>query len=218
MLYKYATHPESITEKLDTTLCEQPTIHEGATVINSELGSWTEVGRNTKIVESVLDDYSYDAGHVSIIYTEIGKFTSIASYVRINPGNHPMNRVSQHHFTYRLRQFDLAEKDQNEFFDWRRSQKCTIGNDVWIGHGAVILPGVNIATGAAIGSGAVVSKDVDPYEVVVGVPAKHLKKRFSDSIIEKLLATAWWNWSREELQTRLPDFYDIDLFLEKYGS
>ncbi|MFN8562280.1 MAG: hypothetical protein U0703_11820 [Anaerolineae bacterium] len=79
----------------------------------------------------------YAAGDVSIIYADVGKFCSIASHVRINPGNHPMERVTQHHMTYRRRQFGFGE-DDHAFFDWRRAHRCSIGHDVWLGHGAIV--------------------------------------------------------------------------------
>ncbi len=216
MLREFDRYPNQLGEKKRYQLSEEPTIHEGAIVIDSKLGDWTEIGVNSRIVESELDDYSYDAGNVSIIYTKIGKFCSIASHVRINPGNHPTQRVTQHHFTYRLRKFRMAEEDQASFFDWRREHACNIDNDVWIGHGATVLPGVNIATGASIGAGAVVTKDVDPYQVVVGVPAKPIKSRFPKETIERLLCSEWWEWDRETLEERLDDLYDINIFLEKY--
>jgi len=216
MLYEYDVYPEELKKKPPKTLSEKPTIHDGAVIVKSKLGSWTEIGANSKIVESVFDDYSYDAGDVSIIYSEVGKFCSIASHTRINPGNHPKWRVTQHHSTYRSKQFGFAEEDDNDFFNWRRKHKCSIGHDVWIGHGATIMPGIKIGTGAVIGSGAVVTKDIGPYEIAVGVPAKTIKKRFDDSIIDKLLNCEWWNWERELIIKRFKHLYDIDLFLEKY--
>src|ERR1700712_925371 len=141
-------------------LGEQPAIDPTAHIQSSRVGSWTEIGPGTTLVESTFDDYSYAFGDNQIIYSDIGKFCSIASHVRINPGNHPMDRVTQHHCTYRraLHGFDVA--DDPALFDWRRTARCVIGHDVWIGHAAIIMPGVTIGTGAVIGSGAVVTKDV----------------------------------------------------------
>jgi phosphonate metabolism protein (transferase hexapeptide repeat family) len=153
---------------------------------------------------------------VSIIYADVGKYCSIASHVRINPGNHPMWRVTQHHMTYRRRQYGFGE-DDHQFFQWRRDHRCTIGHDVWIGHGAIIMPGVTVGIGAVVGSGAVVTKDVEPYTIVVGVAAHPVRKRFSDDIIEKLMKIAWWDWDRATLEARFDDLLDIDTFVEKYG-
>jgi phosphonate metabolism protein (transferase hexapeptide repeat family) len=197
-------------------LSEHPTIHTTARVVKSTIGSWTEIGPNCDLEEVTMGDYSYAIRDVTAIYTAIGKFCSIASHVRINPVQHPMHRVSQHHFTYRPKQFRLKDVDDEAFFNWRRSRSCAIGHDVWIGHAAIIQSGVTIGTGAVIGSGAVVTKDVEPYEVVVGVPAKPVKKRFPDAIIQKLLAIQWWDWSRRELEERFDELMDVENFIKKY--
>jgi hypothetical protein len=91
-----------------------PTVHESCRVRDAELGAWTALGPNTTIAEATFGDYSYTAGDVSIIYADVGKFCSIASHARINPGNHPMWRVTQHHMTYRRRQYRLAEGDDED--------------------------------------------------------------------------------------------------------
>ena len=197
-------------------LSEKPYIHPTCRILNSEIGSWTDIGENSTIVETTFGDYSYAAGNADIIYSEIGKFCSIASHVRIHPVNHPMGRVTQHHCTYRRIQFGFDVVDDEDFFNWRREHKCVIGHDVWIGHNAIIMPGVKIGTGAVIGSGAIVTKDVEPYSVVAGVPAKPIRMRFSEDIINKLLKLAWWDWDRETLKTRFPDLMDIDKFIKKY--
>ncbi len=167
-------------------LGEQPCIHPTARIYDSYVGAWTDIGPNSLLAEATFGDYSYTAGDVSMIYTEIGKFCSIASHVRINPG--------------------------------RRADRCVIGHDVWIGHGGLVMAGVTIGTGAVIGAGAVVTKDVSPYEVVVGVPAKPIRKRFTDEVIEKLLSIAWWDWDRATLEARFDDLLDLPTFLEKYAK
>ena len=90
-----------------------------------------------------MDDYSYVVNDAQITYTTIGKFCSIAAMTRINPGNHPMQRASQAHFTYRASAYFPGESDDAEFFAWRREHHVHIGHDVWIGHGAIVLPGRN---------------------------------------------------------------------------
>ena len=115
-------------------------------MVDSTLGDWVYLGPNTSVVESEFGAYSYTAGDVQIIYSEVGKFCSIASHARLNPGNHPMERVTQHHMTYRRQQYGFGP-DDDAFFDWRRDHKVTVGHDVWIGHGAVLLPGVTVGTG-----------------------------------------------------------------------
>jgi hypothetical protein len=195
-----------------------PTIAPTAHVVDSRLGAWTEVGANTKIIESRMDDYSYVVNDGHIIYTTMGKFCSIAAQVRLNPGNHPLERAALHHFTYRSRQFEMGPDDDG-FFDWRRSSPVTLGHDVWIGHGATVLPGVRIGTGAAVGAGSVVTKDVADFTVVAGVPARALRQRFSPEIQAALLEIAWWHWPHQLLKERLPDLrqLSIETFVEKYS-
>jgi phosphonate metabolism protein (transferase hexapeptide repeat family) len=199
------------------SLGEQPWIHETARVDRSTVGAYTWIGAGSSIVKSTFGDYSYTAGDVSIIYSEVGKFCSIASHVRLNPGNHPMERVTQHHMTYRRVMYGFGDTDDEEFFDWRRAHSVTVGHDVWIGHGAILLPGVRVGTGAVIGAGAVVTKDVEPYTIAIGVPARPLRPRFPQDVVEKLMAIAWWDWSRDQLEERFADFNELGPFLEKYA-
>lgn len=195
-----------------------PYVHETSTVVDSDLGAYTMLGPNTSLVESTFGDYSYTAADVQIIYSTVGKFCSIASHVRLNPGNHPMGRPTQHHMTYRRIQYGFAETDDETFFDWRRAQRVEVGHDVWIGHAAVILPGVTVGIGAVVAAGAVVTRDVEPYTIVGGTPARVIRRRFSPTVIRQLLAIAWWDWSRETLEQRFADLADLDVFLEKYGK
>lgn len=198
-------------------LGEAPTIDPSARVRDSVLGAWTWIGPRCSIAESSVGDYSYTAGDVSIIYADVGKFCSIASHVRINPGNHPMDRVTQHHLTYRRVMYGFGDTDDETFFDWRRAAHVRVGHDVWIGHGAYLLPGVQVGTGAVIGAGAVVTKDVAPYTVAVGVPARPLRPRFPPAVAERLQAIAWWDWPRPLLEERVHELKDLQHFLETYG-
>lgn len=199
-------------------LSPEPLVHGVCRIHGSVLGPWTEIGNNTTISESTFGAYSYTAGDVSIIYADVGPFCSLASHVRINPGNHAYWRVAQHHMTYRRQRFGFAETDDQEFFQWRRDHRCTIGHDVWIGHGAIVMPGVKVGNGAIIGSGAVVTHDVGDYEVWVGVPARFLRRRFSPEISQGIESTRWWEWDHETLAARLPDFNDPSAFIAAYGS
>lgn len=205
---------------MSKTLSEAPTLHPDADVgADVTLGRYTEVGRFTKVAASEIGDYSYicDFGHV--IWTSIGKFTNIANMVRLNPGNHPTWRASQHHAIYRAAQYGFGQ-DEAEFFEWRKDHWVTVGHDVWIGHGVTVTAGVTIGTGAVVGAGAVVTKDVAPYTIVAGVPASPIRRRFTQAQEDALMEIAWWDWSHDRFGAALPDFraLEIDAFIEKYGS
>ncbi|MBV8916591.1 chloramphenicol acetyltransferase [Bradyrhizobium sp.] len=201
-------------------LSRLPTIDPSAKLKDATLGAYTEVGARTLLHEVEMGDYSYVVNDSQIAYTTIGKFCSIAAMARINPGNHPMHRASQAHFTYRASAYFPGESDEAEFFAWRRSHHVDIGNDVWIGHGAVVLPGRNIGTGAVVAAGAIVTKGVPAYTIVAGNPARPIRRRFADEIAERLMRLAWWDWEHEMLHSALPDFrkLSVEEFLDKYDG
>ena len=201
-------------------LSVEPTIDPSAKLHDTRLGAYCEVGARTALLDVAMNDYSYVVNDAQITYSTIGKFCSIAAMTRINPGNHPMHRASQAHFTYRASAYFPGESDETEFFEWRRSHRVHIGHDVWLGHGAIVLPGRSIGTGAVIAAGAVVTKDVPAYAIVAGNPARIIRNRFPEDISRRLMALAWWDWSHETLREALPDFrrLTIEQFLAKYAA
>jgi hypothetical protein len=200
-------------------LGREPAIDPTAQVREATFGAWCEVGARTRVAESHFGDYAYVANDSDIACSTIGRFCSIAAQVRLNPGNHPLDRVALSHFTYRSSAYGLGEDDA-AFFDWRRGFRVVLGNDVWIGHGAVVLPGVKIGNGAAIGAGAVVSRDVPAFAVAVGIPARVVRLRFTPEIVAALERIAWWDWPHDRLGAALADFRSLTAedFCLKYNK
>jgi phosphonate metabolism protein (transferase hexapeptide repeat family) len=201
-------------------LSERPFIHPTATVKGSTLGRYTEIGAGTQVSNSTIGDYSYAVENTQIAYATIGKFANIASHVRIYASKHPMELASLHHFTYRSSWYFDDVEDNRDFFDWRAGQAISIGHDTWIGHGAVIMPGVSVGNGAVIGANAVVTRDVPAYAIAVGVPAKITRMRFDETTIDRLEKLAWWDWSHDLLRERLDDFRKLPAaeLLDRYEA
>ena len=197
-----------------------PRVHATAQLRDCELGQFTDVAERVVMAECKLGDYSYLARNAEAIYADIGKFCCVAASVRINAINHPMQRVSQHNITYRPNEYFLFAKVDKEFREWRRGAKVVIGHDVWIGHGAIILPGVKIGHGAVVAAGAVVAKDVEPYAIVAGVPARRIKWRFMKSVRERMIKLAWWDWPHDQLGAAVDDMRKLSPkdFISKYGT
>jgi phosphonate metabolism protein (transferase hexapeptide repeat family) len=151
-------------------LGEEPLVHEGARVTNSTLGRYTEVGPGTILLNTTLGDYSYTTRFCDLANTRVGKFSNIASFSRIGPTDHPLDRASLHHFMYRTADYWPDAEDDADFFARRASRLTEIGHDTWIGHGAIIKPEVTVGHGAVVAAGSVVTKDVAPYTIVAGVP------------------------------------------------
>ena len=201
-------------------LSETPVVHPTARLEACSLGRYTEIAEGGRLVETELGDYSYVMENCQTWCVTIGKFANIAASVRINATHHPMSRPTLHHITYRASDyFDDAEHEA-DFFAARRAKRVRIGHDTWIGHGATILPGVTVGDGAVVGAGAVVTRDVAPYTIVGGVPAKFIRERFSPAVARRMQALAWWDWPHDRLRAALDDFRHLDAeeFLDRHES
>ncbi len=167
----------------------------------------------TKVYNSKVDKYTYIGRRASVINADIGKFCSIASDVQIGVASHPSHWVSSSPVFCKGK--NVLKKNFVEL-DFEPYEKTVIGNDVWIGINVVIKGGIKIGDGSIIGAGSVVTKDVPPYTVVGGVPAKEIKKRFKDSEIESLLKIKWWDLNDDKLNDMAVNFNDVTKFIENY--
>jgi len=197
---------------------DEPFIHAECELTDCQFGRFVEIGKGSRIAHSSFDDYSYCDRYADIANTSVGKFANIASFTRIGPTDHPMAQPSLHHFLYRSADYWDDVAVDADFFTNRMSRRAIIGHDTWIGHGAVIRPEVTVGHGAVVASAAVVTKDVAPYQIVAGVPARPIRDRFPAAIAERLVQLAWWDWSHALLRERLDDFRAMptEAFLEKY--
>lgn len=163
-----------------------------------KIGYAVKVGRNATIGKwTYIEDFS------QIENVKIGKYCSIGVHCHIGPWEHPYRKIALSPVVYR----DILKLEKN-YYD-NTPKVAELGNDVWVGDGAIIMGGVKVGTGAVIGAGAVVTKDIPAYAIAVGVPAKVIKYRFAEEKIEFLLKSNWWDWSEEELLQKK------DFFIEK---
>lgn len=179
-----------------------PNIHVGAyTMYNDFVHDPMQFETNNVL-------YQYPINHDQLI---IGKFCSIACGAKFlfNSANHTLRSLATYPFPIFFEEWGLDVKHITAA--WDNKGDIVIGNDVWIGYEAVIMAGVTIGDGAIIGSRAVVTKDVPPYTIVGGVPAKPIRKRFSDAVIAALLELQWWNWSKERIAANIEAIQNGDL-------
>ena len=167
------------------------------------------------------------SGH--IMATLIGRYCSFGEDVQIGRQNHPSDWVTTSPFVY-MKGSDVINVETQDQWHWKNSpqykyshlsaptsmQKTTIGHDVWIGHGAFLKAGITVGTGSIIGAMAVVTKDVEPYSIVVGNPGKTIRYRFSPEIIAKLLQSKWWEYSPQDIEKMHP--HNIEEFLSIINS
>jgi phosphonate metabolism protein (transferase hexapeptide repeat family) len=197
-----------------------PRVHSTAELKGCKLGRYVAVGERTVLREVAVGDFSYFERHAEAIYTDIGKFCSIAANTRINALEHPLERPTTHKVSYRPNEYFRYLGVDQEFRERRRQKRVTIGHDVWIGHGAVVLPGVRIGNGAVIGANAVVTRDVPAYTIAAGVPARAMRPRFPEEVAARLERMAWWDWPFDRLFEAIPDMQklEIEQFIEKWSG
>lgn len=197
---------------------DEPFLHPDCQITDVIFGRYVEIGRGSRVQNAEIGDYSYCDRYADIANARVGKFSNIASFVRIGATDHPLHTASMHHFIYRSADYwDDADHDP-AFFAHRKSRLAHIGHDTWIGHAAMVKPEVTIGDGAVVAAGAIVTKDVEPFEIVAGTPAKLLRRRQPLPIAERLIALGWWDWDHTKLRGVLDDFRALpaEAFLEKY--
>ncbi len=201
-------------------LSETPFLHPDCQITETRIGYYCEIGQSTRLRNVTFGDYSYCDRHCDIANATIGKFANIASMVRIGATDHPLDLAALHHFMYRTSYYWHDEPDDAAFFARRDTRRTIIGHDTWIGHGAMIKPDVTVGDGAVVASGAIVTRDVAPYTIVAGNPARPLRDRQPPAIAHRLIKLAWWDWPHDRLHAALSDFrtFKAEAFLEKHGG
>lgn len=206
-------------------------------IVDSEIGQFSSIGDNSNLLKSKVSDYvainrncvldksemgfgSYINQNTTLKNAIVGKFCCISWNVCLYGGSSHNYQAPSMYTAYHWKHIFGSSVDTNT----EEKKKSVIGNDVWIGNGAIVINGVSIGDGTIIGAGAVVTKDVPPYSVVAGVPAKVIKKRFSDDVISRLLKVQWWNWpikvisKNEELLRINPITEDSLIAMEKIAN
>ena len=173
------------------------------------------IDRFTIVHKSNIGKYTYIGNNGNVNMCNIGRYTSISSNVKIGLGKHPIDLVSTSAIFYSNKN-DFGTKYASGKFTFKEHDEVNIGNDVWIGANCLIMGGVNIGDGAIIGAGSIVTKDVKPYEIVAGVPAKHIRYRFSKDVIDVLIKSSWWERD-EEFIKNTDLFCDINKFIKGEG-
>lgn len=186
------------------SLADRVKIGDFGRVECSRFGKNVDIQRFALIYHSEIRDYSYVGRNFTAWHCNIGKYCSISWNVSIGGANHDYNRITQHAFLY-APQFGFLDSRKEQGYN-RFEDDCIIGNDVWIGCNAVICRGVHIGDGAVIAAGAVVTKDVEPYTIVGGVPAKIIKKRCSDKLANRMLKIQWWELPPEIIKSHFDLF------------
>ena len=188
-------------------------IGSGATIKSSKFGKYNLIGDNCTIIEAKIASYTYVASDTIISMANIGLFSSIGPECRIGLGLHPTKSYVSTHpiFFSKLKQCGITFADEQDYIE---RKLISIGHDVWIGARALVMDGVQIGTGAIVAAGAVVTKDVVPYSIVAGVPAKIIRSRFNQQQIDFIMESRWWEIDGNILKENYKIFHKYEIFKE----
>ena len=182
---------------------------------NSRIDKTSKIESGSSFSNSIMGRHSFCGYDCEITNTIIGNFTSIANNVVIGGATHPMEWVGMSPVFYSGRD---SVKKKFSTFDLESPKETLVGNDVWIGRSVIIISGVKIGDGSVIGAGSIVTKDIPPYAIVAGNPARVIRFRFDETIIEELLKISWWNFNNIELETYSKFIKDPYLFIKSINS
>lgn len=190
---------------------KQLTLGLGVSISNTIIGNYVHLGNNVTISNSEINDHSYVNSNSIIFRTKIGKFCSIGPNVRFGLGVHPTDLISTHPAFYSNNKAFKTFADRTYYKEYGN---IVLENDIWIGANVIILDNVTIGNGAIVAAGAIVTKNVLPFEVVGGVPAKHIKFRLEKEIRDKVMQSDWWNKDENWFVNNFEIFLDKTKFLE----
>lgn len=187
----------------------------GSSIRNSQIHRTSKVESGSTVVNTIFDKYSFCGYDCEILNCDIGSFVSIANGVIVGGGMHPVDWVSMSPVFYAGRD---SVKTKFSEFERDKPQRTSIGHDVWIGRNVIIKQGVTIGTGAVVGMGSVVTRDVEPYAIVGGVPARLIRYRFDELTVSQLIQSQWWMLEESKLREYAEDIRNPESFLRNFKT